>query len=62
MWARKQGISPVDRVKLSRHPDRPDLLDYAPLLFSKFSEPHGDRRIADDPAMICGFATFHMAG
>jgi len=52
MWARKQGISPVDRVKLSRHPDRPDLLDYAPLLFSKFSEPHGDRRIADDPAMI----------
>jgi acetyl-CoA carboxylase carboxyl transferase subunit alpha len=59
MWARKQDISPVDRVKLSRHPDRPYLLDYAPLLFSKFSEIHGDRRIADDPAMVCGFATFH---
>jgi acetyl-CoA carboxylase carboxyl transferase subunit alpha len=59
MWARKQDISPVDRVKLSRHPDRPYLLDYVPFLFSKFSELHGDRRIADDPAMICGFATFH---
>ncbi|HEV2664279.1 MAG TPA: acetyl-CoA carboxylase carboxyltransferase subunit alpha [Blastocatellia bacterium] len=59
MRARKQDISPVDRVKLSRHPDRPYLLDYAPFLFNKFSELHGDRRIADDPAMICGFATFH---
>jgi acetyl-CoA carboxylase carboxyl transferase subunit alpha len=59
MWARKQDISPVDRVKLSRHLDRPYLLDYVPLLFSKFSELHGDRRIADDPAMVCGFATFH---
>jgi len=59
MWARKQDISPVDRVKLSRRPDRPYLLDYAPFLYSMFSELHGDRRIADDPAMICGFATFH---
>jgi acetyl-CoA carboxylase carboxyl transferase subunit alpha len=59
MWASKKDISPVDRVKLSRHPDRPYLLDYAPCLFGKCSELHGDRRIADDPAMICGFATFH---
>jgi len=59
MWVSKQGMSPVDRVKLSRHPDRPYLLDYVPFLFSKFLEIHGDRRIADDPAMICGFATFH---
>jgi acetyl-CoA carboxylase carboxyl transferase subunit alpha len=56
---RGQDMAPVDRVKLSRHPDRPYLLDYVSLLFSKFSELHGDRRIADDPAMICGFATFH---
>jgi acetyl-CoA carboxylase carboxyl transferase subunit alpha len=59
MWTRKQDISPVDIVKLSRHLDRPYLLDYVPLLFSKFSELHGDRRIADDPAMVCGIATFH---
>jgi acetyl-CoA carboxylase carboxyl transferase subunit alpha len=59
MWTRKQDISPVDIVKLSRHLDRPCLLDYVPLLFSKFSELHGDRRIADDPAMVCGIATFH---
>jgi acetyl-CoA carboxylase carboxyl transferase subunit alpha len=56
---REQDMSPVDRVKLSRHPDRPYLLDYVSLLFSEFSELHGDRRIADDPAMVCGFATFH---
>jgi acetyl-CoA carboxylase carboxyl transferase subunit alpha len=59
MWTRKQDISPVDIVKLSRRLDRPYLLDYVPLLFSKFSELHGDRRIADDPAMVCGIATFH---
>src|SRR5215475_14860681 len=59
MWARKQDMTPVDRVNLSRHPDRPYLLDYVSLLFSKFSELHGDRRISDDPAMVCGFATFH---
>jgi acetyl-CoA carboxylase carboxyl transferase subunit alpha len=59
MWVSKQGMSPIDRVKLSRHPDRPYLLDYVSLLFSNFYELHGDRRFADDPAMICGFATFH---
>jgi acetyl-CoA carboxylase carboxyl transferase subunit alpha len=59
MWISKQGMSSLDRVKLSRHPDRPYLLDYVPFLFSKFSEIHGDRRIADDPAIICGLATFH---
>jgi acetyl-CoA carboxylase carboxyl transferase subunit alpha len=59
MWVSKQGMSPIDRVKLSRHPDRPYLLDYVSLLFSNFYELHGDRKFADDPAMICGFATFH---
>jgi acetyl-CoA carboxylase carboxyl transferase subunit alpha len=59
MQASGQDISPLDRVKLSRHPARPYFLDYVSLLFSNFSELHGDRRIADDPAIICGFATFH---
>jgi acetyl-CoA carboxylase carboxyl transferase subunit alpha len=56
---RGQFTSPVDRVKLSRHPDRPYLLDYVSSLFSDFHEIHGDRGLADDPAMICGFAAFH---
>ena len=59
MKDRGQDISPIDRVKSSRHPDRPYLLDYVSLLFSDFYELHGDRKFADDPAMICGFATFH---
>jgi acetyl-CoA carboxylase carboxyl transferase subunit alpha len=34
-------------------------MDYVQLLFSDFVELHGDRRFADDPALVCGFATFH---
>jgi acetyl-CoA carboxylase carboxyl transferase subunit alpha len=33
-------------------------LDYIAKLFTDFSEMHGDRRFADDPAMVCGFASF----
>ena len=43
---------------LARHPQRPYTLDYIELLFTDFLELHGDRRFADDPAMIAGFAQF----
>lgn len=46
------------KVQLSRHPDRPYLLDYAPLLFEDLIELHGDRLFADDPAIVSGFARF----
>ncbi|MEM7137169.1 MAG: acetyl-CoA carboxylase carboxyltransferase subunit alpha [Myxococcota bacterium] len=46
------------KVQLSRHPDRPYLLDYIPLLFEDFVELHGDRLFGDDPAIISGFARF----
>src|SRR5882762_10706108 len=48
-----------DRVKLARHPDRPYTLDFVERLFEDFVEIHGDRRFADDPAIVCGFARFH---
>lgn len=48
-----------DRVKLARHPNRPYMLDYIGFLFTDFFEIHGDRRFADDPAIITGFARFH---
>jgi acetyl-CoA carboxylase carboxyl transferase subunit alpha len=48
-----------DRVKLARHPNRPYALDYIERLFEDFVELHGDRRFADDPAIVCGFARFH---
>lgn len=46
------------RVLLARHPQRPYTLDYINLLFTDFMELHGDRRFAEDPAMVCGLATF----
>lgn len=47
------------RVLLARHGDRPYTLDYIERLFKDFTEIHGDRRFANDPAIISGFATFH---
>ena len=46
------------RVLLARHPQRPHTLDYIHKLFSEFTVLHGDRRFADDPAMVCGLASF----
>ena len=45
-----------ERVQMARHPDRPYALDIIASLFTDFVEIHGDRRYADDPAMITGFA------
>ncbi|WP_400190725.1 acetyl-CoA carboxylase carboxyltransferase subunit alpha [Hymenobacter sp. B81] len=44
------------RVQLSRHPDRPYTLDYIEGITQKFIELHGDRTVADDKAMVGGFA------
>jgi len=48
-----------ERVQLARHPDRPYTMDFIERLFEEFVELHGDRRFADDPAIICGLARFH---
>jgi acetyl-CoA carboxylase carboxyl transferase subunit alpha len=47
------------KAELARHPQRPYFLDYVEKIFTDFSEIHGDRRYADDPAMVCGLARFH---
>jgi acetyl-CoA carboxylase carboxyl transferase subunit alpha len=47
------------RVQLARHPQRPYTEDFIKLLFENFSEIHGDRRFADDAAIITGMARFH---
>jgi acetyl-CoA carboxylase carboxyl transferase subunit alpha len=44
------------RVQLSRHPNRPYTLDYVEGMTEKFVELHGDRTVADDKAMVGGFA------
>ncbi|MGH9947147.1 MAG: acetyl-CoA carboxylase carboxyltransferase subunit alpha [Pyrinomonadaceae bacterium] len=52
----KTELTAFDRVKNARHPDRPYTLDLLGSIFEDFIEIHGDRRYADDPAMVCGFA------
>ena len=49
-------LSAWQRVQLARHPKRPYTLDYLKLAFSGFTELHGDRRFADDRAVVGGFA------
>ena len=46
------------RLQLARHPQRPYTDDFVRLLFEDFSEVHGDRYFADDPALIAGMARF----
>jgi acetyl-CoA carboxylase carboxyl transferase subunit alpha len=48
-----------ERVLLARHADRPYTLDLIERLFEDFVELHGDRRFAEDPAIVCGLARFH---
>jgi acetyl-CoA carboxylase carboxyl transferase subunit alpha len=45
-------------VQLSRHPNRPYMLDYVQRLFTDFVELHGDRAFADDQALVGGLARF----
>lgn len=49
-------ISAIERVQTARHPDRPYSMDIFAAIFENFVEIHGDRRYADDAAMVCGFA------
>src|SRR5689334_15951625 len=51
--------SAFDRVLLARHADRPYTLDLIERLFEDFVELHGDKRFAEDPAIVCGMARFH---
>ena len=53
------GLSPWQRVLLARHPNRPNTLDYIRRLFTDFDEIHGDRRFADDHAIVAGTARYH---
>ncbi len=47
------------KTELARHPQRCYPMDFIQALFTGFSEIHGDRHFADDPAMTAGMARFH---
>lgn len=48
--------TPYERVKTARSNKRPTGLDYICNIFTEFMEFHGDRRYADDPAIVGGIA------
>ena len=51
-------LTPWQRVLVARHPARPNTLDYVERLFTGFDELHGDRRFADDHAIVAGLADY----
>ncbi len=57
---RRDIYSQVDawqKTLIARHPERPYTLDYINLLAEDFVELHGDRRFADDPAIVGGIGS-----
>jgi acetyl-CoA carboxylase carboxyl transferase subunit alpha len=54
----QEQLTPLERVRLARDPNRPQTLDYIGGLVRDFFEIHGDRRYADDAAIIAGLGYF----
>ena len=53
-----KNLTPWQRVLVARHPNRPNTLDYVERLFTSVDELHGDRRFADDHAIVTGLAEY----
>ena len=53
-----RSLTPWQRVQVARHPNRPGLEFFIERLFTGFTELHGDRRFADDHAIMTGFAEY----
>ena len=52
------GLNRWEKTLVARHARRPHTLDYVERLMEDWGELHGDRRFADDPAIVAGLATF----
>jgi acetyl-CoA carboxylase carboxyl transferase subunit alpha len=52
-------LSPMQKVQLSRHANRPYTLDYVKRLFTDWVELKGDRRFGEDSAIVSGLCAFH---
>ena len=52
-------LTPWHKLQVARHPRRPHFLDYVKTLFQDFEPLSGDRLFKEDPALLCGFATFY---
>jgi acetyl-CoA carboxylase carboxyl transferase subunit alpha len=49
-------LTPWQKAQISRHPNRPYTLDYIEAMLTDFTEMHGERGFADDPAIVGGMA------
>lgn len=52
------NLTPWQRVQLARHPQRPTTSFFIGRIFSRFTPINSDGRFPDDPAVICGIATY----
>jgi len=52
------SLTPWQRCLVARHPERPYTMGYIHSIFTDFTELHGDRHFADDPAIVAGLARF----
>jgi acetyl-CoA carboxylase carboxyl transferase subunit alpha len=53
------ALTPMQKVQLSRHANRPYTLDYLKRLFTDWVELKGDRRFAEDASIVAGLARYH---
>ncbi|MXV36121.1 MULTISPECIES: acetyl-CoA carboxylase carboxyltransferase subunit alpha [unclassified Saccharibacter] len=52
-------LTPLQKVQVARHAQRPHALDYIRTLTTDFTPLAGDRAFGDDQAMVGGLARFH---
>jgi len=52
------SLSPWQKTQVARHPERPHFSDYAKVLLEDFTPLAGDRRFAEDHAIVGGPARF----
>jgi acetyl-CoA carboxylase carboxyl transferase subunit alpha len=52
------NLTPWQKTLVARNNQRPYTLDFINYLFEEWTEVHGDRKFADDPAIVAGFARF----
>ena len=51
-------LTPWQKTQVARHPDRPHFIEYAKRLITDFTPLAGDRKFAEDQAILAGFGRF----
>lgn len=54
-----QSLTPWQKTQVARHPERPHALDYIKSLITDYAPMAGDRKFAEDYAIVGGLGRFH---